>query len=281
MIINQEKSDPAIINSETRNQVANDPETHNKISNMPESKGQLTNGPVSPPQKTQKNPISLAINIAGIVIFLLICAAITFFAWPQIKDFMSTPTAFPEYVKDHGVMSVFLYLAMQILQVVVAVIPGEFLEIGAGLAFGWFGGLLVAELGVALGTIVIFVVFRKLGKPLVNSLLGPKGLDRLEHLNKNKRRDTIIFLVYFIPGLPKDLLTYAAAFFDISLWRFLLITLIARIPSVISSTIAGQSIIDKDYKTAIIIFAVTGAIAVLGFIFSEKIMSIIEKKKKK
>jgi uncharacterized membrane protein YdjX (TVP38/TMEM64 family) len=275
MTINQNKDAPIDINPQNVN-----PKTQNQVANNPEAQNQSIKMPESTPQKVQKNPIPLAVNIAGIVIFLLICAAITFFAWPQIKDFVSTPTAFPEYVKDHRVMSVFLYLAMQVLQVVVAVIPGEFLEIGAGLAFGWFGGLLVALLGVALGTAVIFVVFRKLGKPLIMSFLGDKGLDKLEHLNNNKRRDSIIFFVYFIPGLPKDLLTYAAAFFDISLWRFLLLTLIARIPSVLTSTIAGQSIIAKDYKTAIIIFAVTGVVAVLGFVFSEKIMSIIEKKKR-
>lgn len=213
--------------------------------------------------KKQDKELSVKLNITGIVLFLLLCAAATFFSWPYISDFIQTPTAFPEFVKENVLISIFLYLAMQILQVVVALIPGEFLEVGAGLAFGWFGGFLMAQLGVALGTIIIFIVFRKLGKPLIMRYLGDDKLKKYEELNSNPKRDSTIFYVFLVPGIPKDLLTYAAAFFDISIGRFLALTLIARIPSIITSTYAGKSIIDGDLLTAAIIFVITGIIAVI------------------
>lgn len=229
-------------------------------------------------QKNSRKPLNTSqkLQIAGIILFLLVCAGITLLAWPYIQGFIKTPEAFPQFVKENGLASVFLYLALQTLQVVVAVIPGEVLEVAAGVAFGWFGGLLLAEAGVAIGTIIIFTVFRRLGKPLVRSLLGPEKLARMEKLSGHPRRDGIIFFIFLIPGLPKDLLTYAAAFFDMTVWRFLLLTLIARIPSILTSTIAGRSIIQKDYKTAVIIFIITSIVAVLGFLFSEKIMKLLE-----
>jgi len=230
-------------------------------------------------KNTQAKQLSKTISILGIVVFLIICTAITVIAWPYMKGFINTPDAFPAFVKQNGVISIFVYVALQVLQVVVAIIPGEFLEIAAGVAFGWFWGLLIAELGVALGTLIIFLVFRKLGKPLVHSMLGENKLAKLDRLNSHPKRDAIVFLIFLIPGLPKDLLTYAAAFFDMTVWRFLLLTLIARIPSIITSTIAGKSIIEKDYRTAVIIFLITSVIAISGFLFSEKIMHFIQEKK--
>jgi len=235
-------------------------------------------------RKTKANPpkqLSKTISIAGIVAFLIICATITVIAWPYMKGFINTPDAFPAFVQQNGLISILVYVALQVLQVVVAIIPGEFLEIAAGVAFGWFWGLLIAELGIALGTLIIFAVFRKLGKPLIHSMLGENKLAKLDRLNAHPKRDAIVFLIFLIPGLPKDLLTYAAAFFDMTVWRFLLLTLIARIPSIITSTIAGKSIIQKDYRTAIIIFLITSAIAILGFLFSEKIMLFIQEKRQR
>ncbi len=83
---------------------------------------------------------------------------------------------------------------MQVLQVVVALIPGEFLEVGAGIAFGWFGGFLLAQLGITIGTIIIFLIFRKLGKPIIMRYLGNDKLEKFEKLNNTPKRDLIIFL---------------------------------------------------------------------------------------
>jgi uncharacterized membrane protein YdjX (TVP38/TMEM64 family) len=229
-------------------------------------------------KRHKKDSLSLKINITGVVFFLVICTAATLALWPFIGDFIRTPTAFPEFVREHRVWSYGIFIALQILQVVVALIPGEFLEIGAGLAFGWFGGFVLAEIGVASGTVIIFWVFRKLGKPLILRFLSENRLAGLERFNRNPKRDRMIFLIFFIPGLPKDLLTYFGAYFDISLLRFLFLTLLARIPSILTSTVAGQSLIEGKYKTALLIFLITGILALFGFLFSEKIMGWIEKK---
>ena len=221
-------------------------------------------------KSTNTGSLSAAVNVSGLVLFVIACAAATYFSWPYISEFIRTPTAFPEYIRTNLVESIFIYLAMQVLQVVVAVIPGEILEVAAGLAFGWFGGFLLVTAGIATGTIIIFFVLRKFGKPLIVRLLGEKDMRRIDRLNSNPKKETIIFWIFFIPGLPKDLLTYAAAFFDIPIQRFLLLTLIARIPSIITSTYAGKSIIEGDYKTAVIIFVITGIIAVAANLLSRK-----------
>ncbi len=224
------------------------------------------------PQEKRGRLLNILVNSIGVIIFIAVCVAVTVLAWPYIGDFLSDPKKLPEYVAANGLVAVPLYLFLQILQVVVAVIPGEALEIGAGAAFGWFWGFVLAEIGVALGTLVIFFVARVAGRRFIDALVGGKKLKLFDKLNENPKRDTVIFFVFLIPGLPKDLLTYAAAFFDISVWKFILITAIARIPSIITSTVAAGFLIDGNYWAAVAIFALTGAAAVVCYFLSSHIM---------
>ncbi len=222
---------------------------------------------------------NVIVSSVGILIFLTVCALVCIYLWPHIEAIIKDPALVRTLAKQKGIVAIPVFILLQILQVVVAIIPGEALEIGAGAAFGWFGGFLLAQLGVMLGTVLIFAVSRRLGKSFVESITDGKKLVRFEKLDKSRHRDRIIFLVFLIPGLPKDILTYAAAFFDIRLVRFLTITLTARIPSIISSTLAADFLISKNYLTAIIIFVATALISLLCFLLSEKILSNLENTK--
>ncbi len=229
----------------------------------------------------QKSDLSLKFNVAGIIIFLVFCGIAIWIVWPYIQIIIDNPDSFSDFIGDNMLYSSLIYLALQITQVIVAIIPGEFLEIVAGVTFGWFGGLLLALLGVAIGSILIFIIFRKLGKPLIERFVKKERIQKLHKFDTHPRRDAVLFLVFFIPGLPKDLMTYAAAFFDITISRFLIITLIARIPSIVTSTVAGQSLISGNFTTTIVIFSITGVFAVAGFIFSEKILAWLDRRKHK
>lgn len=69
---------------------------------------------------------------------------------------------------------------------------------------------------------------------------------KLLFLKKEKNLELIIFIIFFIPGTPKDLLTYIAPFTRIKLKTFLLLTTFARIPSVITSTIGGNALSNQN-----------------------------------
>lgn len=208
----------------------------------------------------------LLINIIGIILFIGICALLLILIAPNFKDYIEDPIKFKEYISDNGFIGIIIFLFVQILQIVVSIIPGEMIEIAAGITFGWFLGLILCLIGVALATSLIFVVCKKLGKPYIDKLVGNGKLKLFDKLNSSTKRDTIIFIIFLIPGIPKDLLVYAAAFFDIKLSKFLLLSIPARIPSIITSTIAGQYILEGNYKPVIIIFAVMIVITILGYL---------------
>ena len=239
------------------------------------------NTELTPEQKAKAKRIRLWINAIGLFIFLAVCAAVVIIAWPYMGKFVKEPGALEEFLQGKGFWGVIIFLAIQILQVVVAIIPGEIVEVAAGVVFGWWWGFILVLLGITIGTFIIFFVFRRTGKPLIEAALGDDRLKKFEKLDKHKNRDKIIFIMFFIIGLPKDIFTYAAAFFDISIWRFFLLTTFARIPAIISSTIAGSSLAKGDIKTTVVIFVITGIISIAGYLFSEKILNKMQKRRKK
>ncbi len=82
-----------------------------------------------------------------------------------------------------------------------------------------------------------------------------------------------MFFLMFIPGTPKDLLTYFAPFTGISLLRMLFIAAVARIPSIITSTYVGSSFAQGNHLKSIIIYAVVGVISLAGILVYNKFIS--------
>lgn len=153
---------------------------------------------------------------------------------------------------------------MVIFQVVIALVPGEPLEIGAGYAFGAVEGTILVVIGITLGSIMVLGLVRKFGVKLVEVFFDIEKIKNLKFLQDEKRLDFITAVVFFLPGTPKDLLTYAVGLTDIKFSRFLLIVSVARFPSVITSTIGGSALGMANYKFAIIVFALTAVISLAG-----------------
>ena len=140
---------------------------------------------------------------------------------------------------------------------------GEVVEFMAGCMYGWLGGLLLCLVGVAVGQTIIFGLVKWLGKDFVEAAAGSKAMDKLKFLKDEKKLRLIIFFLFFIPGTPKDMITYIVPFTKIKLRDFIVPTLIARIPSIVSSTYAGEALVENDYKTLIIAY---GAILIVSLI---------------
>ena len=160
---------------------------------------------------------------------------------------------------------------MRTLQTVVKVIPGEPVEIAAGLAFGTFGGLALCLVGTAVGSAIIVLLTRTLGMKFVTLFVSEEKLRSCALLKSSDRLYLLLFFFYLIPGTPKDIFTYAAALTDIKLWKFFVITGIARIPSIITSTMCGASLCQKNYLAAAVIYGVTLMLSVAGMLVYRKI----------
>ena len=127
----------------------------------------------------------------------------------------------------------------------------------AGYIFGGWMGMFLCLLGAALGSVVIILAVRKFGMKFVSLFVSREQIQNLKFFRNPKKRDATIFLLFLIPGTPKDILTYLAGLVPIHLGKYLVITSIARVPSVITSTMGGNLLGAKEYRYAIIIFAAT------------------------
>lgn len=208
----------------------------------------------------------IALLVAVIAAFVGFCILIAKLCMPYIH-LLSDPqnqADFEAWVQSLGIGGMLLMLLIQVLQIVIAFIPGELVQVMAGVMYGTWGGLLLCLVGCVIASACVFIIIRKLGRPFVTKLFGEDVLDRYEFLNDSSKLDTLVFILFLIPGLPKDTLTYIVPLSNISLKSFLVLSTIGRIPGMVASTLIGSSITNANWPLIIGIFVVVGIIGVLG-----------------
>lgn len=206
------------------------------------------------------------IAIVSVVVLLALMGYITYLLWRMLKQNIDSPVAFKNYIDGFGIKGYLVALGIQMLQVFVALIPGEVVEIGTGYAFGWFGGTIICLLGVLLASSVVFIITKKAGIKVVELFVDAEKINSLRFLNSEDKLKRTVFLLFFIPGTPKDLLTYFVGLTRMSLAQFLSISMVARLPSVLTSTLVGHFAVEEQYGLSIIIFVATAAISLAGLI---------------
>lgn len=204
--------------------------------------------------------------LAGIslAVVLLLVVLLTLFVSRWLSSFSQDD--FRDYVRSFGVLAPLVMLGLQILQVFIALIPGEIVESAAGYVLGPWLGTAVCYLGICLASTLIFTLTRRYGIKLVEVFVSREKINELRFLNTEQKRNTLIFLLFFIPGTPKDLLTYFVGLTDIRLRTFLLLSMVARIPSVITSTFGGHLLGEERYLGAVILYGITGLLSLLGMV---------------
>ncbi len=223
-------------------------------------------------------------KIASVVAVLLLISfllAVTAFLGKPLMALTSDPDALKSWAQEKGFLAKVLFVGMVLLQVVVALIPGEPLEIAAGVAFGSIEGTLLCLLGIFLGSMVVFLLVRKLGIKLVEVFFSTEKIRSLRFLKNDKKVEKTLFLIMMIPGTPKDLISYFVPLTKINLGRWLLLTTFARIPSVITSTVGGNAFRDGEYIFAIVLFACTAAVSILGAVLFDRFLRFRKEKKAK
>lgn len=217
--------------------------------------------PANPPSKTRR-----IVSIVSIAAFVLLLVFLTVFVGKPLISTLKDPAAFRVWIDARGVWGKLAFIGMCVLQVIVAFIPGEPFELAAGYAFGALEGTLLVWFGLALGSTIVFLFVRKFGVKLVEAVFPREKIDALPLLNNEKALNATAFLLFFIPGTPKDLLTYAAGLTKIKVLPWVLLTSVARLPSIITSTVSGSALGTKRYVLAAVVFGLTALLSGAGFL---------------
>lgn len=219
----------------------------------------------------KKKVLIFKILILILVIAIFTIATINFF--PVVKN-LATHTGRMEFknkIQNTGFLGMLLLFGLQVAQMFLFIIPGEPIEILAGMCYGGFWGTVFILISSAIISMAIFFLVRVLGRKFIYAFSDEKKVKKIENsklFQDPKKVEIIMMLLFLMPGTPKDLLVYIAGILPIKPWKFILISTLARIPSVVSSTYAGAKILDGNVKTALTIYGVIiAAVLVLLFIF--------------
>ena len=209
------------------------------------------------------------------IALVLFVVALTVYLFPEIMKLKedSVREEVRSFVLDSGLWGVLCMIGIQLSQIILSIIPGEPVEVLFGFIYGPWIGALLCLCSIALGSFVVFSVTRALGKKFMKKVEESGKYKKLSFLHDPRKRDSLVFLLFFLPGTPKDTITYFVPFTKMSLGRFLVISTIGRIPSVITSTFAGDSIFTGNYSHSIIIFAITGVLGIGGILVYNYILA--------
>ena len=218
-----------------------------------------------------------SLKIFKIILFtivVIILTIITIYLFPVMRN-LSTKEgqiAFKEKVTNSGTIGMLLLFTIQISQIFLFILPGEPIEILAGMCYGWIWGTIFIMVSSAIIASLIFMLVRKIGKQFVYDFSDEEKIKKIENsklFKKPKKIETVLFILFLIPGTPKDLLTYLSGLLPIKMSRFILLSTIARIPSIVTSTIAGANIAVGDWRKAIILYIlIVVIVAIVLYIFN-------------
>ncbi len=202
------------------------------------------------------------------IIFIVLLIGLLIYLVPLFKELLTEAGRenFKQSIDDLGIFGIILLFALQFAQIFLVVIPGEPIEILAGMCYGAVWGTLFVMISSFLISCFIFFLVRRFGREFVYNFYKKDKVKKILNsklFKDTKRIEFIILLLFLIPGTPKDLFVYLAALLPIRPYRFIIISTFARFPSIITSTLAGANIVEGNFHIALILYGVIFALVII------------------
>ncbi len=232
----------------------------------------------------QKDKLKKRFKIFSAVFKLLLLLTIIigvpayiFFFDHEVIDRFSSIEDIEAFFNEYKTQSVLIYLGLQILQIIICVIPGQGLQFVAGYMYGFWLGYLYSLIGACIGSIITYYIARILGHDAMVLFFGEERVNKnLETMN-SKKAVILVFIIFLIPGVPKDLMNYIAGISEMKLKPFLVVSLIGRSPAMMGSLLVGRQVEVGNYTAAIIIAVIAVILFLLGIILRKKITVYMDK----
>lgn len=212
-----------------------------------------------------------------VLIGLVAAAAITaLLCWeylPGLLAWLADARAVRAFVSDHAFVSRLAMLGINIVQVLLAFLPGEPVELASGYAFGFWEGTALCLVASGLATSAIYWATRRWGWKLVGLFFDRSLFDRFSWLKSAKRLELIMLIVFLIPGTPKDFLTYFAGLTNMRFLPVVLIATFGRIPSIVTSTIAASAVGSGNWPLVACTLAASAFLLAVGGLMYRRLRS--------
>lgn len=224
--------------------------------------------------------LSAILHLLVLLTVLTLVTMLTLHFWPQVTALLHDPEIFRQHLLSYGPWSRLIFIGLQVLQVVVAFLPGEVVQVAGGYVYGVFMGTVYSLSGILLGSFINFFFSRWLGYPILQVFVSRDQLQRFDFLLNSKQAEMITFLLFLLPGAPKDVLTYIAGITPMRSGNFFLVAMLGRFPGILVSSLIGAQLERQQYLLSGLLAGLATLLFLLGFLYRERIVDFLATKHK-
>jgi uncharacterized membrane protein YdjX (TVP38/TMEM64 family) len=188
----------------------------------------------------------------------------------DFEGLYSSTDKLSKFLQSLGPYSPAVFVLLQVLQVIAAPVPGELTGVAGGYVYGEFFGLILSTVGLTLGSWIAFELASILGRPFVERFVSHEALHKFDFLTTNTGA-TICFLLFLIPGFPKDYLCYLLGLSRMKLGTFLLVSIVGRVPGTYLLNVQGAKFRDQEYYQVVVFSIASAAILLAAYLYRNKI----------
>lgn len=215
---------------------------------------------------TDKPASESHLKFAAVAALSTTTAALALTAGPDLWRFFSDGESLRMWAESQGAAAPVAIAGLVAAQIAIAVLPGEPVELAAGYVLGFWNGTAACLAGGLVGTLVVIAAVKSLGMKAVRTFFSEEKIGSVAWLRESKRFELAMFVVFLIPGTPKDILTYIAGLTGSPWWKIALIATIGRIPSIVTSTLTASYAAQGDWGATATVAGITIALVALGAI---------------
>ena len=228
-------------------------------------------------KKSLKYKITAVAELLILLALILGIPAYLILINPQLWHNFTSMDAFEAFMDRHSRESVPIYLACQAVIVIVTILPGQVVQMAGGFIYGFLKALILSMIGVILGSTISFNLARIIGQRPMNLIFGEEKFTKYKDMLDTRQAHRVIFLLYLVPGLPKDMIAYAAGISRIKYPSFMFLSLAGRLPATCASLLMGTLIHSRNITGAVILAAVVGIIVIICIFKRNAIMNFTDK----
>jgi uncharacterized membrane protein YdjX (TVP38/TMEM64 family) len=219
-------------------------------------------------------------RVAALVIFPLLVAALVVpvIVWhAELWRLFGSVRRIRTWIEGWGAVAPLVFMGVQAIQVIVFAIPGEFVQIAGGYLFGGWLGIVLSLSGILVGSTAAFFLSRLLGRPFVAAVVPRAQLEHVEKLLESRSSRIVFFLLFLIPGVPKDILCYLAGLTPMSFLFFLGVSTVGRLPGIIGSSVIGGAARSSQWVALGILSVTAILLFVAGLILRPRLQALVER----
>jgi uncharacterized membrane protein YdjX (TVP38/TMEM64 family) len=224
------------------------------------------------------NKLKIILYTGAAAAFLLFIVVIGVKYSPWIISLAQEPENFRSLLLSHGRAGIFIYILFQMAQAVIATIPGEPVQIAGGYIYGIAAGTVYSLIGIIFGYMIVFLIVRAVGYPLVKIAVPENKIRKMQKYFLSPKADAVIFILFLIPGLPKDFFVYIIGLTPVSPFRFFVLVTIARFPAMVGASYIGANIMQENYPAVVVASMISLLLFLAGFFYKEKILHALEER---